>query len=322
MAPMHAPHTPKSSFAQAHNHGTACGHAHAHSVPSSRRALVLGMVFNLLFVSIEALVAWRTQSLALWADAVHNLSDVAGLALAAWGLWAAQTAPSAQRSYGFKRASIAATWLNALLLLAAMGWLGWEALVRLRSPSAVPLPGGIVMIVALIGVAINGGTALLLMRNPAHDSNIRAAFLHMLADAAVSAAVVVTGGLTLVWGWHWPDPVASLLIAAVVIFSAWRLLAQSTHQLLDGVPAHIAMDEVLLYLKSRPGVVAVSDLHIWSISSTDVALSAHLLMPAAPASDVLVSEINDALQNRFGIGHVTLQTTRKRVTAGCTHFED
>jgi cobalt-zinc-cadmium efflux system protein len=295
-----------------HSHKPTSAHAHH----STRRVLMWAMVLNLTFVLIEALVAWRTQSLALWADAGHNLSDVAGLILAGWGLWAAQTAPSAQRSYGFKRASMAATWLNALLLLVAMIWLAWEALARLQTPQTA-LPGHIVMLVAFMGILINGGTALLLMRNSAHDSNVRAAFLHMLADAAVSAAVVITGGLTLIWGWHWADPVASLLIAAVVAWGAWRLLAQSTHQLLDGVPAHIAMDEVAAYLKSRPGVTAVHDLHIWSISSADVALSAHLLMPPAPAHDAFVAETSLALQVQFGIQHVTLQTTREAVASGC-----
>ncbi|MBS0433581.1 MAG: cation transporter, partial [Proteobacteria bacterium] len=225
-----------------HDHGHAHGHTHHAHVPESfDRAFAIGIALNAGFVAVEAFYGWKAGSLALLADAGHNLSDVAGLVLAWAGAAAGRLRPSERHTYGFKRASILAAFANALLLLVAMGSLAWEAVHRLQAPA--PAQGLTIMVVAAIGIVVNGLTALLFLRG-SHDLNLRGAFLHMLADALVSAGVVVAGALTLAYGWSWIDPVASLLIAAVIVVGTWSLLRQSLHLMVDGVPAHLNLVEV------------------------------------------------------------------------------
>ena len=216
-------------------------HGHAHAPASFDRAFAIGIGLNAAFVAVEAFYGWKVDSLALLADAGHNLSDVAGLVLAWAGAAAGRLRPDARHTYGFKRASILAAFANALLLLVAMGSLAWEAIGRLQSPHATQ--GLTIVVVAAIGIGVNGATALLFMRGGS-DLNLRGAFLHMAADALVSAGVVVAGLLTLAYGWVWTDPVASLLIAAVIVAGTWGLFRQSLHLMFDGVPAHVDLAAV------------------------------------------------------------------------------
>ena len=263
---------------QAHDH--AHGHAHGHAPANFDRAFAIGIALNLAFVAIEAFYGWQVDSLALLADAGHNLSDVAGLVLAWAGALAGRVQPDARHTYGFKRASILAAFANALLLLVAMGSLAWEAAGRLQAPHATH--GLTIIAVAAVGILVNGATAWLFLRG--HDDlNLRSAYLHMAADALVSAGVVVAGALTLWLGWAWIDPLASLAIAAVIVWGTWDLLRQSLHLLFDGVPAHVDLRAVHDCLRALPGVTAVHDLHVWAMGTSDVALTAHLVMPAGAA---------------------------------------
>ncbi|MDH5539040.1 MAG: cation diffusion facilitator family transporter [Rhizobacter sp.] len=275
----------------------------------------MGILLNMAFVAIEAYYGWQVDSLALLADAGHNLSDVAGLVLAWGGALAGRLRPDARHSYGWKRASILAAFANALLLLVAMGSLVWEALHRLGSPQ--PTQGVTIMVVAGIGIAVNTATALLFMRGREGDLNIRGAFLHMAADALVSAGVVVAGALALLFGWDWLDPVVSLAIAAVIVIATWSLFGQSLHLLFDGVPERIDLVSVRACLEALPGIDHVHDLHVWATSSTEVAMTAHLVMPVGQADDAFLERATRQLQERFGIGHVTLQVVQHPFTLPC-----
>ena len=298
-----------------HGHGHDHGHDHhGHAPENFDRAFAIGIALNLGFVAVEAFWGWRADSLALLADAGHNLSDVAGLVLAWAGAVAGRLRPGPRHTYGFKRASILAALGNALLLLVALGMLGWEALQRLQSPR--PSEGVTVMVVAAVGIAVNGFTAWLFMRG-ADDLNLRGAFLHMLADALVSAGVVLAGALTLWFGWLWLDPLASIVIVLVILVGTWNLLAGSVHLLFDGVPRHIDITEVQRYLAGRPGVARVHDLHVWAMGTSDVALTAHLVMPDGAADEAFLREATQDLKQRFRIGHVTLQTAREAVGPRC-----
>ena len=249
------------------------------------------------------------------ADAGHNLSDVAGLVLAWAAVQAARMRPSPTRTYGYRRAGILAAFANAMLLLFAMGALAWEAVQRLADPH--PFPGGVVMAVAGIGIVVNGLTAWLFMRGSAHDLNLRGAFLHMAADALVSAGVVVAGGLALWMGWTWLDPVISLLITLVIVWGTWDLFRQSLHLMFDGVPAHLDWHAVRASLRALPGVEQVADLHIWAMGTSDVALTAHLVVSQSPTDDAWLRQAHDMLQQRFGIGHATLQVGQALPIVAC-----
>jgi cobalt-zinc-cadmium efflux system protein len=297
----------------------SAGHDHDHASASFDSAFAIGIGLNLGFVLIEAFYGWKVDSLALLADAGHNLSDVIGLVLAWGGALAGRLKPDARHTYGWKRASILAAFFNALLLLVAMGSLAWEALQRLSSPT--PVEGVTIMLVAAIGIAVNSATALLFMRGRAHDLNIRGAFLHMVADAAVSAGVVVAGALTLAFGWHWLDPVASLLIAGVIVVGTWRLFRQSLHLLFDGVPEGVDIRAVQELLEAQPGVARVHDLHVWAMSTSEIALTAHLVVPTGEADDAFLQEASRQLHERFDIAHVTLQVVRVPFTRPCATLE-
>ncbi|HET8869625.1 MAG TPA: cation diffusion facilitator family transporter [Aquabacterium sp.] len=299
-----------------HDHHSRGGHAHHHHAPTTfNTAFAVGIGLNTLFVCIEALYGWRVNSLALLADAGHNLSDVAGLILAWAGVLAGRIQPSARHSYGFKKFSILAAFINALLLLVAMGSLGWEAIQRLHSPQ--PVAGITVMVVAGIGIVINAATALLFMRGSEHDLNLRGAFMHMAADALVSAGVVIAGALSLWQGWAWLDPVASLLIALVIVIGTWGLFKQSVHLLFDGVPEHIDLHAVEDWLESLPGVEHVHDLHVWAMGTSQVAMTAHLVMPNGGADDAFLRHATDELKQRFRIDHTTLQVVKQPFTQPC-----
>ena len=280
-------------------------------------------MLNLAFVAIEALYGWRVNSLVLLADAVHNLSDVAGLVLAWGGALAVKLQPNPRHTYGWKRATILAAFANALLLLVAMGGLVWEAIGRLMSDQdSLQAQGVTIMVVAGIGIVVNTATALLFMRGRNTDLNIRGAFMHMAADALVSAGVVVAGALTLWQGWNWLDPVVSLGIAAVILWGTWDLFKQSLHLLFDGVPEHIDPAAVQDYLAELAGVTQVHDLHIWAMGTSQVALTAHLVMPHGHADDAFLAHVTEQLHERFEITHVTLQVVKAPFTVSCVPTHD
>ncbi len=302
-----------------HNCAMSQDHSHHYGAHDFNRAFAIGIVLNLLFVAVEGFYGWRVDSLALLADAGHNLSDVAGLVLAWGGVLAGKIRPDAHHTYGWKRATILAAFANALLLLAAIGALAWEAIGRLvAAPAPPPAQGVTLMAVAGLGIAINSATAWLFLRGRSSDLNIRAAFLHMAADALVSAGVVVAGALSLWQGWRWLDPVASLLIAAVILLGTWGLLRQSLHLLFDGVPDSVDPHAVKSYLASLPGVSCVHDLHIWASGTSHITLTAHLVAPQGHAGDAFLQGTSDHLHASFGITHVTLQVMNQAFSNGCT----
>ncbi|GAB4400482.1 MAG: cation diffusion facilitator family transporter [Rhodoferax sp.] len=298
-------HTPAHSHDHSHPHG-ASGHGHSHAPANFNRAFAVGIALNIGFVAIEAFYGWRIDSLALLADAGHNLSDVAGLVLAWAGALAVKISPNARHTYGWRRATILAAFANALLLLVAMGGLSWEAIGRLMSGDvSLQQQGVTIMAVAGVGIVINTATALLFMRG-GDDLNIRGAFLHMAADALVSAGVVVAGALTLWMGWGWLDPVVSLMIAAVILWGTWDLFKQSLHLLFDGVPDHVDPVAVRRLLQGLPGVTEVHDLHVWAMGTSQTALTAHLVTDTADTG-ALLHEAEEELHEHFEIRHVTLQ---------------
>jgi cobalt-zinc-cadmium efflux system protein len=302
----------------AHSHGHPHSHGHAHAGPDTPPghhghahatghgfAFAVGITLNLLFVATEAAYGWLANSLSLLADAGHNLGDVLGLALA-WGATVlVRRLPTRRRTYGLSRSSILAAVANALLLIFASGAIAIEAIVRLRAPP--PVASDTILVVAAIGIAVNGISALLFARGSKSDLNVRGAFLHLAADAAVSAGVVVTALVMRATGWLWLDPAASLLISIVIVAGSWRLLRDSVNLALDAVPAHIDPLAVEAYLAALPGVRQVHDLHIWAMSTTEAALTVHLVKPDAQVDDSLLARIHAELRERFGIGHSTVQ---------------
>jgi cobalt-zinc-cadmium efflux system protein len=289
----------------AHDGGHAHGGAgHAHAPADFGRAFMIGTALNVGFVLVEAGFGIASNSVALLADAGHNLSDVFGLVVAWSAVALSKRPPSHRFTYGLRGSSILAALTNAVVLLIAVGAIGWEAIMRLFSPGEV---GGVtVMIVAGIGILINGGTALL-FASGSRDINIRGAFLHMTADAAVSAGVVIAGLLIITTGWLWVDPAISLIIAAVILWSTWGVLRDGVIMALDAVPPGIDEEGVRQYLAAQQGVRQIHDLHIWAMSTTETALTAHLFMPAGHPGDAFLAEIAHALEADYGIGHVTLQ---------------
>lgn len=301
-----------------HDHHDAHGHHHPAPPASFSRAFALGIGLNLAFVAVEAFYGWQINSLALLADAGHNLSDVAGLLLAWVAALAGRLQPNARHTYGWRRASILAAFANAVLLLVAMGSLALEALQRLGTPEATQ--GWTIITVAAMGIVVNTATALLFMRGREHDLNVRGAFLHMAADALVSLGVVIGGALYLWQGWAWLDPVISLGIAAVIVVGSWGLLRQSLHLLFDGVPPHIDLPALHAWLAARPGVTRVDDLHVWAMSTTQIALTAHLVMPAGHPGDDFLRDTSAALHERFRIDHATLQISTAPLMPACHDF--
>ena len=306
-----AAHQPRDQMPHAHDHHDhdhSHGHGHHHAPASFDRAFAIGVGLNLAFVLAEFLFGVRAHSLALVSDAGHNLSDVLGLGLAWAGSVLARRGPTPRRTYGMRRFSILAALGNAAILLIAVGAITVEAIGRLYRPE--PVASTSVMIVAAIGIVINTGTALGFMRGRASDLNIRGAFLHMLGDAAASAAVVMTGLIIALTGWLWLDPAVSLLLVALILWSTWGLARDSLNLALDAVPRGIDPEEVSAMLGSLDGVMEVHDLHIWGMSTTDVALTAHLVRPCGGNEDALLAEATRALRTRFGIVHATIQMER------------
>jgi cobalt-zinc-cadmium efflux system protein len=293
----------------AHNgsHGHGHHHGHHHGPARYDRAFAIAAAVNLGFVVAEIIAGLLANSMALIADALHNLSDVASLLLGWGAVWLSRRPPTDRRTYGWGRSSILAALTNAVILLISVGAIGLEAMGRFFSPQ--PVETGIVMLVAGIGILVNGGTALLFLRGRDGDLNIRAQFLHLAADAGVSLAVVLAAlaiGLT---GLFWIDPVMSLIVAAVIVASTWGLLRESVDLAMDAVPQRVRETEVRDWLAALPGVTEVHDLHIWGLSTTDTALTAHLVL-ADGHDGHRPHVLAEALRDRFGIGHVTLQLER------------
>jgi len=291
-----------------HDHGHGHGHHHHGPVDTGDWRYAVGLIVNLAFVGCEFGAGLWSGSTALLADAGHNLSDVLGLAMAGGAAWLARKgghgAAGGRRTYGFGKATVLAALANALLLIFACGAIAFEAAQRLTQPA--PVASGVVMAVAAIGFVINLGTALLFMRDQHSDLNARGAYLHMMADAAVSVGVVIAGGVILLTGWAVVDPLVSLVIVAVILIGTWGLLKDSVNLALDAVPAGLSVEAVREALTSLPGVTAVHDLHIWGLSTTEAALTAHLVHDRADAS-ALLAEAQALAKGRFGIGHTTLQ---------------
>lgn len=287
-----------------HAHGHH-GHGHAHSPADFGSAFAIGIAINLAYVVGEAGFGLATGSMALLADAGHNLSDVLGLAVAWAGLRLAMRPASTRYTYGLKRSGILAALANAIFLFIACGAIALEAGRRLLDPQ--PVPGGVVMAVAGIGILVNGFTAWLFARGRKGDVNIRGAYLHMLADAGISAAVVVSGLVMLKTGASWIDPALSLVVVAVIVRGTWGLLSESVAMALDAVPQGIDPDAVSGFLKMQPGVAAVHDLHIWPMGTTATAMTAHLVMPGGHPGDAVLAGLAHELDSLFSIGHATIQ---------------
>lgn len=286
------------------NHGHHA-HAHAHAPASYNKAFSIGILLNVLFVIIEAIYGMLGHSLALLADAGHNLSDVLGLVVAWTAIWLGKIRPSLKRTYGYKSSSILAALFNAVFLLIAIGAIAVEAVQRFSTPE--PVTGRTIIFVALAGIVINGVTALLFMSGEKTDLNIKGAFLHMAADAGVSLGVVLAGIIILFTGWEWIDPVVSLVIALVILIGTWGLLRDSMNLALNAVPKGIELNEIRVYLQSLPTVREVHDLHVWGMSTTEAALTVHLVRTRIDDNDELLKSINEVLQKRFGIRHSTIQ---------------
>ena len=294
-------------------------HAHAHGEIRFDRAFAIGVALNLAFVGIEAWYGWAIDSLALLADAGHNLSDVAGLVLAWGAVLVGRLKPDDRHTYGWRRAGILAAFINAVLLLVAMGSLSLEAIQRLQSPESIQ--GKTVMAVAAVGIVVNGLTAWLFSKGRHQDLNVQGAFVHMAADALVSFGVVIAGALSLFLGWDWIDPVVSLVIAVVIVLGSIGLLKQSVHLLFDGVPEKVNLNSLLKHLEAQEGVKQVLDLHVWAMSTTQVAMTAHILMQEGFGGDAFLAKVSQELHTRFGIAHLTLQLMNSPIGLSCGHTD-
>ena len=280
-------------------------HSHDHKVSNYNRAFAIGVALNGIFVVIEAIYGILAKSMALLADAGHNLSDILSLLLA-WGasLLAARAATE-QRTYGFRKTTIMASLTSAIVLFLALGGLALEAIGRFSDPE--PIQGGTIIIVAAIGVGINTIIALLFLSGRKDDLNIRAAFLHMAADAGVSFGVVVAGIVIVFTDWLWVDPLISLVIVAIILFGTWPLLRDSINLAIDSVPAGIDLTEIKAYLRCCENVCQIHDLHVWPLSTTEIALSVHLIVTDNPVRKDFLNEIQRHLHDHFGIAHATIQ---------------
>lgn len=290
-------------------------HAHGHTHQTNHgRAFALGIALNLVFVAVEVFYGLVAYSSALLADAGHNASDVLGLIFAWTAAWMATIRPRGKYTYGWRKTTILVSILNAVLLFAAVAAIGWDAVDKLQHPQ--PVGGKQIMIVAGIGVIINTLTALLFMKGQKHDLNIRGAFLHMAADAAVSLGVVISGSLILLTGKNWIDPVMSFIIIAVILWGTWQLFSDSLSLALDAVPKNIDVEEVRRFIVSQEGVESLHDLHIWAMSTTRIAMTAHLVMPEG-SNDRFITSLQQKLKEKFHIEHTTLQIERKNLEEVC-----
>ncbi|MDP1911894.1 cation diffusion facilitator family transporter [Brevundimonas sp.] len=299
---------PHHDHSHDHDHGDGHGHTHGGDhhgpVDTGDWRYAVGLLVNLIFVGVEFGAGVFSGSTALMADAGHNLSDVLGLAMAGGAAWLARRASGSQQTYGYGKATVLAALANALLLIFACGAIAFEAVRRLAEPA--PVMSGLIMIVAAIGFVINLGTALLFMRDQHSDLNAKGAYLHMMADAAVSIGVVIAGGVIMFTGWSILDPLVSLVIVAVILIGTWGLLKDSVNLALDAAPRGTDVETIRAAFLALPGVSAVHDLHVWGLSTTETALTAHLCHDR-PDPDALLAEAQVMARSTFNIGHTTLQ---------------
>ena len=278
--------------------------AHAHA-QAKGRAFAIGMLINAAFVVVEIVYGLHARSMALLSDAGHNLGDVLGLGLAWVAGILATLPPSKRRTYGMRKATLLSALANATILVAATGAIAWESILRLMHPSDVN--SKVVMLIAALGVLVNGGSALLFLRDRHADLNVKSAFVHLAGDAAIALGVVLAGAIILFTGIVSIDPITSIIVSVLVLFTAWRLFAGSLNLVVDAVPPSIDIDAVRTYLSSVSGVSEVHDLHIWSMSTTEIALTAHLVMSAQPKGDALLHDVAAKLRENFDIVHATIQ---------------
>jgi len=299
-------HAAHDHGAHGHNHHDHDHAGHSHAPPDRMNtAFLVGMLLNVGFVIVGVIAGIAAHSTALLADAAHNMGDVLGLGMA-WGATVlAKRARTTTRTYGLRRTTILAALANGGLVLFAIGGIVWESVQRLNSATMVD--GGIVALVAALGVVINALSAMMFVKGRETDLNVRGAFLHLVADAAVSAGVVIAGLIVWQTGWAWVDPVTSIVVSIVILRGTWRLVREAMNLLLDAVPAHIDAEAVQSYLAGLPDVTGVHDLHIWSMSTTEVALTAHLIVPWNTCSPLMIEQACHELEHRFKIGHVTIQ---------------
>ena len=288
-----------------HDHSSHGDSSHGHGRPDYGRAFAIGIALNVAYVLIEATAGVVSGSLALLADAGHNLGDVLSLALAWGAAMLSQRRPSGRFTYGLRSSSILAALANAVILLVVTGGIAWEAVLRFADP--VPVASRIMIGVAAVGIVVNGGTALLFASGRARDLNIKSAFVHMAADTLVTAGVVVAGILIALTGFLWLDPAVSLVVSAVIVYGAWDLVKQALNLALDAVPQDVDAAAVRTHLLALPGVTAIHDLHIWGMSTTETALTCHLVMPQGHPGDAALAQIVRELEHRFRIQHTTLQ---------------
>jgi len=292
-------------------------HRHSSSLKNFNSAFIIGIALNVIYIFVEVVYGLLINSMALIADAGHNFSDVLGLLLAWGAAYLAKTAATEKRTYGLRKSTILAAFFNAILLMIAVGAITIEAIRKLITPE--PVQGQTMMIVAGIGFIINAITALLFMKRREKDLNIKGAFLHMAADAGVSLGVVVAGLIIVLTGWLWVDPAISLVIVVVITIGTWGLLRESFHLSMDAVPKGIDLNQVGNYLKSIKGVTEVHDLHIWAMSTTETALTAHLVIPNETKDDFFLKKICGELHSKFGIEHSTIQIEKSAQSSNCEH---
>lgn len=293
---------------------------HHHEINNYNRSFTIGIILNIIFVIIEVSYGFLADSLALIADAGHNLSDVLSLMLAWGAYYLSKKHPSKKRTYGLRKVTIMASLVSAVLLLVALGGIAWESIERLLSPQSVN--GLIIIVVAAIGVGINTATALLFVKGQKHDLNIRAAYLHMAADAAISLGVVIAGVAIIVTGWLWLDPIISLFIVVVILLSTWELLRDSINLSIDAVPQGIDVSEVKEYLLNLTNISDLHDLHIWALSTTENALTVHLVTTDALIYNHLTQEIQEHLCHHFNIAHATIQIEKEENSFHCVLDRD
>lgn len=300
----------------AHHHH----HQHAHPVPRSfNKAFAIAITVTLLYTIAEAVYAIKIGSMSLLADAAHNLGDVLGLVLAWIANWLLSLPARKRYSYGFKRTTIIAALANAVILVATSALIAYESVLKLFNLTS--LDENTVIIIGLIGILVNGGSSLLFMRGSEHDLNIKSAFWHLFADMLLLVGVVISAIIIKFTGWLWVDPVVGLLIVLVVLWGTWSLLRDSVHLILDAVPHYIDHAGVKSFLQQLPGVQTVHDLHIWGLSTKEVALTAHLVMPDTHLSDTDYQDINRVLLEKFRISHVTLQVEKGNLDEPCVRSE-
>lgn len=295
-----------------HDHST---HSHSPVASTKGRAFAIGIALNLAFVVVEAAYGFWSKSLSLLADAGHNFSDVLGLVLAWLAVWLSASKPTHTRTYGLKSSTILSALGNAVLLLVAVGGILWEAIQRFGQPAEIN--GTTVMIVAAIGIVVNGVTALLFMSGKGADINIRGAFWHMAADALVSLGVVVSGFFIQKTGLAWIDPIVSVLISAVIAFGTFGLLRESFNLAVQGVPSGVDPKKITEFLSLQNGVAAIHDLHIWGMSTTENALTVHLIMPKGFPGDEFLRNLSHELKEDFGIHHSTIQVEVRTCDDNC-----